>query len=113
MALSAAGALALQSRWRGGRILGPGVLRVAPAHLLGDRGPAAAEDGDGAAPQLDERLRQAYFWIVNNAIISPHYDIEYSDGPDQTFELGAIMLSVVPVYFATRLTRDTGATGRT
>ena len=27
---------------------------------------------------LDEKLRQAYFWIVNTAIISPHYDIEYS-----------------------------------
>ena len=38
----------------------------------------------GSAPDdpqqaLDEKLRQAYFWIVNNAIISPHYDIEYND----------------------------------
>ena len=37
---------------------------------------------------LDEKLRQAYFWIVNNAIISPHYDIEYNDGPPQTYTVG-------------------------
>jgi MoxR-like ATPase len=37
---------------------------------------------------LDEKLRQAYFWIVNNAIISPHYDIEFNDGPAQSFTVG-------------------------
>jgi MoxR-like ATPase len=37
---------------------------------------------------LDEKLRQAYFWIVNTAIISPHYDVEYNEGPPQTFMLG-------------------------
>ncbi|UZE94801.1 AAA family ATPase [Alkalimarinus alittae] len=37
---------------------------------------------------LDEKLRQAYFWIVNNAIISPHYDIEYNDKPPQQFRAG-------------------------
>ena len=37
---------------------------------------------------LDEKLRQAYFWIVNTAIISPHYDIEYNDGPPQSFAMG-------------------------
>jgi len=43
-----------------------------------------------AAPvvALDEKLRQAYFWIVNTAIISPFYDIEYQDGPSQTFTIG-------------------------
>ena len=35
---------------------------------------------DDQAP-LDEKLRQAYFWIVNYAIISPHYDVEFNDGP--------------------------------
>ena len=30
----------------------------------------------GPAP-LDEKLRQAYFWMVNHAIISPHYDVEF------------------------------------
>lgn len=37
---------------------------------------------------LHEKLRQAYFWIVNTAIISPHYDVEYNDGPPQSFVLG-------------------------
>ncbi|MEE9910299.1 MAG: AAA family ATPase [Deltaproteobacteria bacterium] len=37
---------------------------------------------------LDEKLRQAYFWIVNTAIISPHYDIEYNDQPPQSYVLG-------------------------
>ena len=43
---------------------------------------------DSAAPALDEKLRQAYFWIVNTAIISPHYDIEYNHGPAQTYAVG-------------------------
>ncbi len=38
--------------------------------------------------RLDEKLRQAYFWLVNHAIISPHYDIEYNTTPPQTFTLG-------------------------
>ncbi|MBK6638579.1 MAG: AAA family ATPase [Rhodocyclaceae bacterium] len=47
----------------------------------------------GSAPgepqqALDEKLRQAYFWIVNHAIISPHYDIEYNDGPAQSYSIG-------------------------
>jgi MoxR-like ATPase len=37
---------------------------------------------------LDEKLRQAYFWIINTAIISPHYDIEYNDHPPQSFVMG-------------------------
>lgn len=48
---------------------------------------------DGQAPAeagaaLDEKLRQAYFWIVNKAIISPHYDIEYNDRPPRTYAVG-------------------------
>jgi len=46
---------------------------------------AAAKD---QAVPLDEKLRQAYFWIVNNAIISPHYDVEYNEGPSQTYPVG-------------------------
>ena len=38
--------------------------------------------------RLDEKLRQAYFWIANNAIISPHYDIEYGNGPSASFAVG-------------------------
>lgn len=49
------------------------------------RGDAPAAVGEGA---LDEKLRQAYFWIVNHAIISPHYDIEYNDGPAASFLVG-------------------------
>lgn len=53
------------------------------------RGPLAPAETDGAAGvALDEKLRQAYFWIANHAIISPHYDIEYNDGPCQTFTFG-------------------------
>ncbi len=40
-----------------------------------------------SAIDLDEKLRQAYFWIVNNAIISPHYDIEFHTKPLCNIEL--------------------------
>ena len=50
-------------------------------------GANAAADASGGLP-LDEKLRQAYFWIVNTAIISPHYDVEYNDAPPATFVLG-------------------------
>src|SRR5262245_34124751 len=53
------------------------------------RGPVAQVEADGAEQvALDEKLRQAYFWIMNDAVISPHYDIEYNDGPCQTFTFG-------------------------
>jgi MoxR-like ATPase len=53
------------------------------------RGPIALQsEVDGPPLPLDEKLRQAYFWIVNHAIISPFYDIEYNDGPPQTFTFG-------------------------
>ncbi len=43
---------------------------------------------------LDEKLRQAYFWITNHAIISPFYDIEYSDSSPQSFVFGDRKVSV-------------------
>lgn len=43
--------------------------------------------GSGAAA-LDEKLRQAYYWVTNNAIITPFYDIEYDDGPSPEYRLG-------------------------
>ena len=53
------------------------------------QGPVSTETATASEDQpLDEKLRQAYFWIVNNAIISPHYDIEYNDGPPQTYTVG-------------------------
>lgn len=51
------------------------------------RGPVAAPTA-AEAPPLDEKLRQAYFWIVNQAIISTHYDIEYQQGPNASFSFG-------------------------
>lgn len=45
-------------------------------------------DAESEAAPLDERLRQAYFWLVNSAIISPFYDVEFStDGP-LTYDVG-------------------------
>lgn len=32
-----------------------------------------------------EKLRKAYFWITNNAIITPFYDIEYNTSPELEF----------------------------
>jgi MoxR-like ATPase len=54
------------------------------------RGPVPAEETPGTTngPALDEKLRQAYFWIVNTAIISPHYDIEFNAEPPQSFVVG-------------------------
>lgn len=40
------------------------------------------------AVDLDEKLRQAYYWIVNRAVISPYYDVEFSSGYPVTFEVG-------------------------
>ncbi len=51
------------------------------------RGPLA-QPSAGEGPALDEKLRQAYFWIVNQAIISTHYDIEYQEGPSAGFSFG-------------------------
>ncbi len=51
------------------------------------QGPVAVAAPVDAVP-LDEKLRQAYFWIVNQAIISTHYDIEYQQGPSPWFGFG-------------------------
>lgn len=37
---------------------------------------------------LDEKLRKAYFWIANYAIINPFYDIEYNETPPNEFIIG-------------------------
>lgn len=52
------------------------------------RGPLAAGGPDARGVALDEKLRQAYFWVVNTAILSPHYDLEFEAGPSPTYELG-------------------------
>ncbi|MEI6212918.1 MAG: AAA family ATPase [Desulfuromonadales bacterium] len=52
-------------------------------------GPVAQEEElSGPGAPLDEKLRQAYFWITNNAIISPFYDVEYNDAPPQQYQFG-------------------------
>jgi len=53
---------------------------------------SASEEGKMG---LDEKLRQAYFWITNTAIISPFYDIEYEDGNSKTFTFGDSKVQVV------------------
>jgi len=54
------------------------------------RGPISSEADarDAGEIRLDEKLRQAYFWIVNTAIISPHYDMEYNVDAPATFDMG-------------------------
>lgn len=54
-----------------------------------------AED---AAVALDEKLRQAYFWIANHAVISPHYDIEYNLTAPPPLHFGD---SQTPLYLPT------------
>jgi len=59
------------------------------------RGPVSElEPAQDAGLPLDEKLRQAYFWIINHAIISPHYDIEYHEGPSQSFTFGDLKSKV-------------------
>lgn len=41
-----------------------------------------------AAPPLDEKLRQAYYWTVNQAVISPYYDIEFAGPAPLSIEVG-------------------------
>ncbi len=56
-------------------------------------GPATPpETGASAAPvrALDEKLRQAYFWIVNHAIITPYYDMEFHDAAPASFRFGGV-----------------------
>ena len=67
-------------------VAGPKAFDVADLYSVGPVRDVAAA-GSGALP-LDEKLRQAYFWIVNNAIISPHYDLEYFAGPHQSYTFG-------------------------
>jgi MoxR-like ATPase len=57
---------------------------------LGERGAVAPgpEAGAQAPARLDERLRQAYFWVVNSAILSPYYDIEYNGDPPAVLTFG-------------------------
>lgn len=63
-------------------------VSAAPTILDGEvrRREMSAEDlfelTPGGSVPIDERLRQAYYWIVNSAVISPYYDVEF--GADAT-----------------------------
>lgn len=56
--------------------------------LAGGGNEEQSDDASKAPRDLSEKLRQAYFWITNFAIISPYYDIEYNDGPPKSYRLG-------------------------
>lgn len=56
-------------------------------------GGAAAEGLVAPAVGLDDKMRQAYYWIVNHAIITPYYDMEFNSSAGQgaaptTFSFG-------------------------
>ena len=63
-----------------------GRITLDVADLYSD--PADAGAGGAGEPDLAEKLRQAYFWITNHAIISPHYDVEFEAGPSKRVLLG-------------------------
>ncbi len=73
----------------------PGEPRFDVADLY--KGPARVEatGGEAGAVPLDEKLRQAYFWITNHAVINPFYDVEYNRGPPQRFSFGDQGVDVV------------------
>jgi MoxR-like ATPase len=59
------------------------------------QGPAGSQVGDGGATTaLDDKLRQAYFWIVNHAIITPFYDLHFDDGAPRSFHFGGVGTTV-------------------
>lgn len=53
-----------------------------------EEGPLPIQNGKSQNLELDEKLRKAYFWITNFAIINPFYDIEYNDTPPLKFTIG-------------------------
>lgn len=68
------------------------------ALVSGPFGAAGELAGTPSAVALDEKLRQAYFWIVNHAVISPHYDVEYNLAAPQPIQFGD---SQTPLYLPT------------
>lgn len=65
-------------------IRGPKKFDVADLY----KGPVTDNIAAEKGVALDEKLRQAYFWITNHAIINPFYDVEYDDTPCQTYTFG-------------------------
>lgn len=53
-----------------------------------NEGPFPASQNNDSLLPLDEKIRKAYFWITNFAIINPFYDIEYNSTPALKFTIG-------------------------
>jgi MoxR-like ATPase len=54
-------------------------------------GPASVAESAGQVERpLDDKFRQAYFWIVNHAIITPYYDIEFNSQSPRTIRFGGV-----------------------
>lgn len=54
-------------------------------------GAAKVDHGDvgtSVPVALDDKMRQAYYWIVNHAIITPYYDIEFHTTAPPSFRFG-------------------------
>lgn len=52
-------------------------------------GPAVSPAAPVEHVPLDDKMRQAYFWIVNHAVITPYYDIEFNGaGTPRVFRFG-------------------------
>lgn len=52
-------------------------------------GPAGGgEAAVRAGVPLDEKMRQAYYWIVNHAIITPYYDLAFEERPPPSWRFG-------------------------
>ena len=69
----------------------PGVEKKKKRFDIADlyTGPVTTEKTDTEITTgLDEKLRQAYFWITNYAIITPFYDIEYNSEPPHEYQIG-------------------------
>lgn len=49
---------------------------------------AASVPAKAVTPALDDKMRQAYYWIVNHAIITPYYDMEFNGTAPTTFHFG-------------------------
>lgn len=69
---------------------GDGGAEFDVADLYAGPAAAAASPAEASAVPLDERFRQAYFWIVNHAIITPYYDIEYNQASPRSFRFGGV-----------------------
>jgi len=53
------------------------------------RGPLdEGKPAESRSEDLDEKMRKAYFWLTNHALITPFYDIEYNEEPPAQYKLG-------------------------